>query len=183
MEWLLQDAQQGIEDAQRGDEDAAQKASRTLLEAEAQLTAVEDETAWPELDANASRVLAFAASWVERHGTPQEQRLLKEASTAVESARAQRRPIELERQLRIVHQLADAAFYRQPEAWRYSFEGAASRIDEATDISEAQRLVERGRQALRNGDREQLRDITVALWELLPHTAETRGLGYGSGLR
>ena len=183
VEWLLQDAQEGIEAARGGDDDAAQKARRTLIDADARLSDLEDSAAWPELERRARQRVAWAVSWVETHGTPHERTLVQEAAQQVERARSARRGAELERQLRVVTQLGTAAYFRDPDAWRFSFEQAASDLSQATDIGEAQRLVQMGRQAIRDGDDPRLREIVNALWRLLPADSRARTLGHGSGLR
>ena len=183
VEWSLQDAIQGIASAKGGDEDAAQKTRRTLLEIDAKLSSIEDAAAWPELERRAREQVAWAVSWIETEGTPQERAMVQQAAEAIEVARDQRHSAEVQRQLRVVTQLGSAAFFRHPDAWRISFEHAASTVHEAQDIQEAQRLVARGREALRNNDRAALRGVVNDLWRLLPGSVKDRSLGFGSGLR
>jgi molecular chaperone DnaK len=89
----------------------------------------------------------------------------------------------LERQLRVVNNLANAAYYRDPEAWRWAFEHAASEAHNATDLVRAQTLVRDGRAAMERDDDLALRRIVEQLWRLLPASAESRRLGHDSGVR
>ncbi len=181
VEWWLQDAELALGDARAGDDDAAQKARRLLLDANAALDEVDEQASWPELDLRAVQRVASASRWVSQLGTEHEQRMLTEAGAAVDRARKARRAGDLERQLEIVRQLGNAAYFRHPDAWKWEFQHAASDIGRATDVAEAERLVREGRSKLE--DRTRLREIVQRLWALIPSTTVERGLGYGSGLR
>lgn len=183
VEWSLQDTNEDITAARGGDEDAAQKARRTLIEIDARLAEIEDTSAWPELDRQARDRIVWASQWVSANGTEQERRLLEDAAASVERARQARRAAELQRQLRVVGQLGTAAYFRDPNAWRWSFERAASDLHRATDLVAAQALVRQGREALEAGDQARLREVVNALWGLLPTDVKDRSLGHGSGLR
>jgi molecular chaperone DnaK len=172
-----------ISAARGGDADAAQKARRTLLDLDGELEVVELEKRWPELEQRAQREVATALRWVSRHGTAAEQQLLNELCGQVEKARAARDPVELARQLRVVDDLSDAAFYRDPDVWPMLFESAASRADQATDLVAASRLVGDGRAAMERRDTAALRPIVEALWKVLPADARQRRLGFDSGVR
>jgi molecular chaperone DnaK len=176
-------AHQEIDAAKGGDTDSAQKAKRTLLELDAMLEDVEHERRWPELDEDAKDKLAGASRWISAYGTPAEQKLFAEAQEAVVHAREHRDAVELQRQLRLVSDLRNTAFYRHPDAWRWMFEAAASEADGATDLPEARRLVTDGRKALDLGDLEALKRATERLWRLLPADAERRAQSFGSGVR
>jgi molecular chaperone DnaK len=63
------------------------------------------------------------------------------------------------------------------------FRAAASEIDRATDLPQAQALAEEGRVALERGDHRNLRRVTEKLWRLLPSDAKHRRLSYDSGVR
>jgi molecular chaperone DnaK len=166
-----------------GDTDAGQKARRTLIELDALLAELELEKKWPELEAAARDDLGWAALWVSQHGTESEQRLLDEVGKAIERAREQRSVSELQRQLRLARRLGTAAMYRDPDAWELMFRAAASEIDRATDLPQAQALAEEGRVALERGDHRNLRRVTEKLWRLLPSDAKHRRLSYDSGVR
>ena len=166
-----------------GDEDAGQKARRTLLELDAMVSEAELEKQWPELEDEALHTLSDASSWVSRYGTPSESRLMDEVATAIEKARSDRNPGELQRQLRLAWRLRNTAYYRHPQAWEWMFERAASGIDSATDLPRARTLVEEGRMAIDRSDTQGLRRIVENLWRLLPADVESRRLSFDSGVR
>jgi molecular chaperone DnaK len=169
--------------ARGGDADAAQKARRTLLEIDAMLEEAEGDKRWPELDEEAREELAYASVLISRWGVPAEVQLFAEATRGVEKARAARAPVELQRQLRVVRNLRSAAFHRDPKAWERIFERAASEADQATDLPRAQSLVREGRKAIERGDTAALRGIVDDLWKVLPVSAQSKKLGYDSGVR
>ncbi|ACY12883.1 Hsp70 family protein [Haliangium ochraceum] len=166
-----------------GDEDAGQKARRSLLELDAAIGEVELRRRWPELEEKAMGELAWASDWVSRYGTAAEKQLLEEVGNAVSTARSSHNPGELERQLRVLRRLGNAAFHRHPEAWQWLFEGAASKLSSATDLPKAQALVDQGKAAITRGDEVALRGVVEQLWRLLPIDVQTRRLGFDSGIR
>jgi molecular chaperone DnaK len=183
VEAQLGAVEQDIQAAKGGDADAAQKAKRALLELDVLLEDVEFDKRWPELDSEATSRLVSAGSWVAGFGTPAEQKLFDEVSKAVERARHGREALELQRQLKLVRELANAAFYRHPDSWRWMFESAASEADSATNLPEAEMLVRKGRKAVERNDTAELKSITEKLWRLLPADAEERAKSHGSGVR
>ncbi len=82
-----------------------------------------------------------------------------------------------------MNQLSSAAMSRHPEYWHWMFEAAAAEVAAASDPTRAQVLVREGQRALEKNDLERLRPITQELWGLLPADAETRRLGFESGVR
>ncbi|MEQ1569623.1 MAG: Hsp70 family protein [Myxococcota bacterium] len=182
VDWALQDADAALHAARGGDDDAGQKARRLLIDADGSLVKIEEASAWPEIAADAALELATAARWVSEYGTQEEHDLLRESERAVAQARDAKRPAELHRQLELVRRLRDAAFFRHPDAYRWSFEQAAARASEATDLERAHALVREGR-GLARGDREGYRRVANALWGLLPHDPHERAAAFDSGLR
>ena len=172
-----------VEAARGGDADAGQKARRGLLDLDAQLEQAESGLRWPELEETVREELALASSWVAQFGTSAEQKLFDEAMKACERARAGRQAVELQRHLRSVRKLSNAAFYRHPSAWEWQFDSAASRVSEASDVAKAEELVQRGRRALEQQRREELRQVVEQLWRLLPEDAQERRLAHDSGVR
>ena len=183
VECALPEVERDVAAARGGDADAGQKARRALLDLDVLLEQAEGDKRWPELEADAQRALAGASRWVSEHGSKTEQQLLGEASDAVGRARAERNPVELQRQLRLVRNLSNAAFYRHPKAWEWLFEDAASEADQATDLPRAQALVRDGRKAKEKGDTQGLRSVTEQIWKLLPVDVQKRRLGHDSGVR
>lgn len=183
LDEAILEARRDIEAARGGDADAAQKARRSLSDAEAVLDGAEDELVWPDLEARADELLGWAFSWVAAYGSPAERNLLAQAANSVETARRERRAEEVERQLKLVIRLGNAAFYQAPEAWELLLEEAASRADEASDLSLAERHVAAGRAALAKGDKASLKAAVEALWKLLPPDVRERRLSHDSGIR
>jgi molecular chaperone DnaK len=183
VEWMLSDAYSDISAARGGDADSAQKARRTLLEIDAKLEDFEVEGQWPELESQAKNAVAYASHWVSTHGSPEEQRLLGEVMRSVEQARQAKQVVELQRQIRLVKELGTASYFRHPDAWSWEFESAAADVSRSSDLGKAQDLVKDGRAAQARGDTGTLRNVTQALWKLLPHDPIARRLGHDSGLR
>ena len=124
-----------------------------------------------------------ASSTVGMYGTEAERSLLQEVLNAMEKARRDKDPSELERQMRLAQRLSSAAFNRTPEAWEWYFEDAASEIAKCRDLPTAQRLVTEGKAAIARGDNAELRRVVKALWQQLPESSEARKKGFDSGVR
>jgi molecular chaperone DnaK len=183
VDCAISEAERDVEAAKGGDLDAGQKARRALIDAEGILDECDAEKRWPELDHEARLALSAGAAFVVEYGTKAEQKLLQEATDAVERARKERDAIELERQLRVVRNLTSAAFHRHPDSTKWLFEDAASEVDRATDLVRAQKLVTDGRRALDRNDMSALRTIVKDLQKLLPADVRERQRGYESGVR
>ena len=183
VEQKLAEVARDVAAAVGGDTDAGQKARRTLLEIDAALEVLDLERKWPELDDEACSVVAMSARWVSQYGSEPEQQIFAEVAGAVEKARTAREPVELQRQLRLIQQLASAARSRHPEYWTWIFDAAVAEATSAVDPARALTLVREGKKALERGDREALRPIAQELWRLIPADAQTRRLGYDSGIR
>ncbi len=183
VDCAISEAERDVEAAKGGDLDAGQKARRALIDAEAILDECDAEKRWPELDHEARHTLSWSASLVTEYGTKAEQRLLSEATDSVERARKERDAVELERQLRVVKNLASASFHRHPESSKWLFEDAASEVDRATDLVKAQQLVRDGRRAIDKNDMASLRMIVKELQKLMPVDVRERQRGYESGVR
>jgi molecular chaperone DnaK len=166
-----------------GDTDAAQKAQRAFLEIETTLEQLELDEQWPELIAEGDDRLAIAFSWVAAYGTEQEQTMLESTAQEMVQAQKRRRLGAYQRCLERINRLADAAYFRYPAAWQDCFNRAASQIDACSDLRRARRLVEEGRAAIRDGNQERLKDIVLALDDLLPVDTPTRILSHHSGVR
>jgi molecular chaperone DnaK len=183
VESRLSEAERDIDAAHGGDADAAQRARRALIDVDAALTEADLAKKWPELETAARDAAVSAAAAVSLFGTDAERRLLDECVAALEKARANRDPAELERQLRLVRRLATAAYQRDPETWVWYLESAASEIGDASDLPRAQRLVAEGKAAAARGDTEELKRVVKQLWSLLPLDAQDRRKGFDSGVR
>ncbi|MBK9031909.1 MAG: Hsp70 family protein [Myxococcales bacterium] len=183
VEALLAAAERDIDAAHGGDADAGQKARRTLLEIDAVLAEADLARSWPELDGEAQQAAIIANGAVASFGTDAERRLLDEVLTALARARRDRDVAELGRQLLLVRRLSSAAWNRNPDAWTYHLEDAASSIHEASDLPKARALVEAGRAAVTAGDTDAVRRAVKQIWALLPVDAAARQKGHDSGVR
>lgn len=172
-----------VEAATGGDEDAAQRARRALLDAEASLDDVDLHVRFDVLSENALDELASAAHWIASFGTPMEQSLFQEIARSAALAREKRQVPELERSLERVRDLRVAAYLRAPDSWSREFDHAASRLERATDLAKAQRIVSEGKAARKAGDRVGVERATRALWDLLPPRDVDKRLSYDSGLQ
>ena len=182
-EELLREAAAGLESAIGGDADAAQRVHRLLLDLNAGLDTVEESFRWPELEAEADDSIRTYLRWTSSLGTAAEQKLGEQTLQAILQARKQRNAPELERQLRALDALANAAFARSPEAPVLTFEWYQARLAQATDVPRARALLEKGRAALDRNDLEGLRAVNRQLDPLYGGSAEERGLSYGSGVQ
>jgi molecular chaperone DnaK len=102
---------------------------------------------------------------------------------AIDKARRDKDPAELERQIRLANRLSSAAFNRTPEAWELYFDAAASEMSTMSDLPRAQKLVTDGKAAMERNDTDELRRVVKALWQLLPESSEARKKGFDSGVR
>jgi molecular chaperone DnaK len=172
-----------VQAAKSGDADAAEKARRTLLEIDAALSELDAQLAWPLLEQSNREEIAVAVSWMSSYASDAERKVLSETLAAMEKAKVARDAREVERHMRVVRQLGNAAYFRHPQAWEHELEHAASRVPEATDVPRATSLVKDGRRALSRGDRSALEGVVRELWKLLPPDAAERRLGHSSGVR
>jgi molecular chaperone DnaK len=183
LDAAFEQLERDVEVARGGDADAAEKARRAMLEIDATLGTIDAELAWPALEEDVRKEIAWAVSWMSSHADDAERRVLTETLAAVEKARVARDSREVERQMQIVRRLGWAAYYRTPDAWEHQLEHAASRVAEATDAVRANALVNDGKRAAARGDRSALEGIVRELWKLLPADAAQRRLGHSSGVR
>jgi molecular chaperone DnaK len=180
---MLAEARSDLGAAGGGDRDAAQRAQRLLLELHSALDVAEDEIRWPELEAEADRTIEIDLSWVAAGGTPAEQKLFDQALVAIGEARKNRESAELERQLRVVRSLGDAAFSRDPRADTLRLEYFASKLSEAIDLKRASDLLTQGRQALQSQDAAALKAVNQQLEALFVGSAEEQKRSFGSGVQ
>ena len=183
LEARLSEAERDIDAAHGGDADAAQRARRALLDVDGTMTEADLSRKWPELEDAARNAAIHATSMVGMHGTEAERAMVQEVVAAIDKARRDKDPAELERQIRLANRLASAAFNRTPEAWELYFDGAASEMSTMSDLPRAQKLVNEGKAAMERHDTDELRRVVKALWQLLPESSEARKKGFDSGVR
>ena len=183
LEARLSEAERDIDAAHGGDADAAQRARRALLDVDGTMTEADLSRKWPELEDAARNAAIHATSMVGMHGTEAERAMIQEVIAAIDKARRDKDPAELERQIRLANRLSSAAFNRTPEAWELYFDAAASEMSTMSDLPRAQKLVTDGKAAMERNDTDELRRVVKALWQLLPESSEARKKGFDSGVR
>ncbi|MGE0549834.1 MAG: Hsp70 family protein [Kofleriaceae bacterium] len=166
-----------------GDRDAGQRGAIGLLDADAALNDIETEQQWPEFEDEARDAYAWAVGWVGDFGTPSEQSALDKAGSGLERALERRSVPEANRQLLVIRRLGRAAAHRHPKIWEIRFENCISRLEETTDLGRAKKLEARGRKAIDASDNQELRSVVEQMWDLFPIDAETRRMGFDSGVR
>jgi molecular chaperone DnaK len=180
---MLSDLEAQLEAAEAGDADAAQQAWRGLLDLQTLVDEGDDALAWPEHQAEANRALGYARNWVISDGGDAERKhfaqLEKELAEALELGRAEL----VEDKCRDLRQLGSAIALKQDWVWRAEFDLLAADVGSLADLPRAQRLVEEGRQALREDKLEVLRGVVRRLWELSPVEREERLKSFNSGVR
>jgi molecular chaperone DnaK len=183
VESRLAEAERDIDAAHGGDADAAQKARRILLDIDASLAEADLIRKWPELEAEAREWSVAATHQLALFGSDAERTLLGEILAAVETARAGHDPTELERQMRLLRRITNAAFFRNPRVWEQELDAAAADLSRCSDLPKAQRLVSDGRQALARGDSVALREAVQGLWNLMPVDDQARRRSFDSGVQ
>jgi molecular chaperone DnaK len=179
----LEEVQPTIIAARGGDLDALEQARRRLADVDAQLAELEVEAAWPTLREEVESAVSRWIAWVGEFGGPEEKSSFNEAAQAARRALVGRDTGEVTRQLELIRRLGSVAYHRHPESWRWEFDYAAARVGESTDIRRATELVTKGREALRQQNRERLQQVVRELWQLDAVDRQEQALGHGSGLR
>jgi molecular chaperone DnaK len=179
----LDEAEQNIKAARGGDLDAGEQARRILSDFDALLAEIEAEQAWPELGRKIEESFAMSLSWVAGYGSDAERSTLNETYQACKRAFVARDADEVERQRAVIERLGVAAYFRHPGSWEWEFERCAARVGESTDVRRASELVAKGREAVRQRDRETIEQTVRELWRLAPVDHDEQKLGHGSGLR
>jgi molecular chaperone DnaK len=179
---LMMEARRCIESARGDDPDAQQRLHRLLNEIDSALDAAEEAFEWPQLVNEANEQIQIAMAWVSGWGTPAEQRLLDQAMEKAAAALQTADALELDRQVKSIKAVTLAAIHRNPESVYYDFEWYEENITIATDLPRATDLINKGRVAAGNRDRDALRAINRQLYPLFPGTEEERSKSYGSGV-
>jgi molecular chaperone DnaK len=172
-----------VERATGGDVEAAQRARRAAIEVDARVSELEAREHWSELVDDAYQDASWASSWVERRGTEAERRMLQTLFDGLDKAKKNRSVRDIERQRRSLRRLGTAAYLRGDTAYIELFETYASRADEASDLKEAHKLVEKGRKLAEAGENQKLIPIVERLQQLLPFDTQTRRQAHASGVR
>ena len=179
---LASDAARVVGSARGGDPDASERAQRLLIDLDSLLAEIENELAWPELDARARRGLASATRWVGEFGSPAEKQVLANALTSMEKARVARNSREVSVQLVTIRHLASNAIMRRPGAWQEEVDECAGKVAETRDPRAAAKLLDEARRAVDRQDVPDVERAVRAFWALLPGDPEDRQRGHSSGV-
>ena len=179
---LVGEATRVVDAARGGDPDAAERAQRLLIDLDALLAEVENELAWPDLDARARQGLARATRWVGEFGSPTEKQVLANALASMEKARVARNSREVSLQLMTINHLGFNAVMRRPGAWDEEVDECAGQVAKTRDPRAAAKLLDEGRRAVERGDAPEVERAVRAFWALLPGNPEDRQRGHSSGV-
>ncbi len=180
---LLVEAKRSLEAARGGDSDAGQRLRRLILEIEGTLDSVDQTLEWPKLVSEANERMEAAVYWVSAQGTASEQNLLDRELTGARSAIDSGDALELDRRVKTIRRLTDAAYLRDPRSPFLTFDWYTENIASATDIPRASELLDKGREYYRQEDAEALKNINSKLHAFFPGTEEERKLSFESGVR
>lgn len=172
-----------IDAARGGDHDAAQRASRAIRDGDATLAELEAERRWPTFELEARDTHSWAVVAIAQYGHESEQRLADVTGRALERALERRSVPDTNRQLQILNRLGMAAYFRDPECWNNSLRHYLSRLEEASDLRQANKLAARGKKAVERADRTEVRAVVEQLRELFPTDPMTRRMAHESGVR
>jgi len=180
---LLYEAKRTMAAARGGDADAAQRLRRLLLEVNGIMDSVEQTLEWPDLVQEADEQIEISVSWVAAWGTASEQTLLDQAIVAAKAAYESRDALELDRRVKTIRNLGDAAFARDPRAVYFSFDWYSQNVTSAMDVPLASELLNSGRDAYERRDADALKLINIRLHPLFPGTEKERRQSFESGVR
>ncbi len=166
-----------------GDTDAGQRAARLLLDVDAELSNLDAEQRWPELEAEAQDDYSWALGWSGENGKESEHRLLDRAGVALDRAIERKNVVELMRQLRVIRRIGTTCYRRDPDSWVADFEYCTARTSETTNLKTARALAKKGEKAIAKGDMQALRSTVREFWEIMPSDPETRRMSFESGVR
>jgi molecular chaperone DnaK len=179
----LDEVEHHIAAACGGDVDFGEQARRELTELDAVLAEIEADQAWPEIGNRIERAYQWTVSWIAVHGNETERFTLADAYRSCKGAFFAKDADEVRRQIEVITRLGNAAYFRDPNAWRHEFESCAARVADSTDIRRATDLVAKGQEAVRSGDRVKLEAIVRELFGLMPVDRAEQMRSYGSGVR
>lgn len=180
---LLDEVDRNLGALRGGDLDAGEQARRALTEIDAVLAGVEAEVAMPELAAEIEEAHETAIGWLAHYGTDAERSKLETSCAAARRALVSGQVEVVERSLRVVRQLGNAAYFRHPEAWPWELDTLGSKLGELTDPRKGEALLRQGCEALERGDTSGVERAVRELWKLDPVDREEQQRSYGSSLR
>ena len=166
------------------DMDACQRISRNLMEIEAEIEFIESKKVLAGLAEECESAYFSTSSVVKDFGDATERRILQDCAKQLDLALQQPRQSELERLIERLNQLSHSAHEKSPDHWKDAFLHWASLVHVAKKPRRANAIVTKGRAAIKNGEHESLKALTLELYELIPQQHKSQGgVGnYGSGV-
>ncbi len=179
----LEETGRDLELLQGADQDAGLRASHNLTGLEVRIEQEEADRQLEEMVKDDELNILYDCDWIRDYGTEQEHAMLTRALESLQRAAEQKNLVDYARQKEIINKLGITAFERSPDAWQRYFDYAAARIHEASDLKEADRLLQQGRQARAADDHFKLKEIVHSIWRLLPPDMKVRLTSHDSGIR
>ena len=162
--------------------DLCMRLQRNLMEVEADIDELQSKDELEELLNECSAMFLNAQGWVEEYGNDPEKKLLVSYQKKISVAFERQRKEELQRLIEQLTELRHSAYRRSPEFWVNVFNYYASRVNEASNIKAATKLVQKGRALIAKGKNTQLNPVINELADLLPPDAAEREASFGSGV-
>ena len=164
------------------DEDACLRAQRNLLDIEADLENITARGQLEDLLESCKNTYMNAQHCVETWGNEVEKNMLAECSTRLQQAFDAKRNTELERLIEQMNKIGYSAYRKSDNYWQDLFEHYASRIHEAKNIKEANRLADEGRKLIASNNKGGLSSIVNQLHSILPEDRVSREFNHESGI-
>ncbi|MBV1921869.1 MAG: hypothetical protein KUG73_14420, partial [Pseudomonadales bacterium] len=164
------------------DEDACLRAQRNLLDIEADLENITARGQLEELLESCRDAYMDAQHSVYTWGNEVEKNMLAECSTRLQQAFDTKRNTELERLIEQMNKIRHSAYRKSDDFWQDYFEHYVSRIHEAKNLKEANRLADEGRKLIASNNTAGLSSIVNQLHSILPEDRVSREFNHESGI-
>ncbi|HEU5081037.1 MAG TPA: Hsp70 family protein [Opitutaceae bacterium] len=165
------------------DFDTLLRTERELLDLKVKLDEVAGQIAWPAAVKEIEDWLNDLEEMVSRSGTPEEKTRAKTLREQVKAIVAQQNRERLKQKREEVADAYSAILYRQSSYWIEHFEGLAESRAQMKDPEAAERLIEAGRQRVKDNQLAELKEVVFKLQDLLPRNGlEDLSRGYGSSV-
>ncbi len=164
------------------DEDACLRAQRNLLDIEADLENITARGQLEELLESCRDTYMDAQHSVYTWGNDVEKNMLAECSARLQQAFDTKRNTELERLIEQMNKIRHSAYRKSDDFWQDYFEHYVSRIHEAKNLKEANRLADEGRKLIASNNKAGLSSIVNQLHSILPEDRVSREFNHESGI-
>lgn len=161
------------------DEDNRQRASRQLIEIDAELDSIESEEQLSDLIEECEDRFYSSSALVNEYGDAIDKRILSDCSKKLEQIYINNRQGDMERLIERLRNLANSAHEKSPNQWTDHFLYWASLEHVAKDPQKAHKIIVKGRADIESGKKDQLQALTLELFALIPEQYKSDG-GPGS---